>query len=126
MSSYVTFDTETRELKVDITPDKKSYAPGETVNASIKVQAKGDKPVVGARVAVSTVDASLLAAIGEPDRDPSQLTLQLGDRWNNRLSASHGAMGENAMTRGGANGRRRRRSDTKKLQRHRELFRGYD
>ena len=30
------------------------------------------------------------------------------------------------MTRGGSgNGRRRRRSDTKKLQRHRELFRGY-
>ena len=87
LSSYVTFDTETRELKVDITPDKKSYAPGETVNATIKVQAKGDKPVVGARVAVSTVDASLLAAIGgEPAETPSQLTLQLGDRWNNRLT----------------------------------------
>ena len=103
LSSYVTFDTETRELKVDITPDKKSYAPGETVNATIKVQAKGDKPVVGARVAVSTVDASLLAAIGG---EPAETPLNLLYSWVTDgiivSRASHGAMGENAMTRGGA------------------------
>lgn len=101
--SYVSFDTETRELKMEITPDKTSYAPGEKVTASIKVSAKGDKPAVGARVAVASVDASLLAAYGG---DSTEFPLNSLYSWVTDgiivSRASHGAMGENAMIRGGA------------------------
>ena len=122
LSSYVTFDTETRELKVDITPDKKSYAPGETVNATIKVQAKGDKPVVGARC---SVDGRRIAS-RRNRRRTAETPLNLLYSWVTDgiivSRASHGAMGENAMTRGGAEMGGGGGEVIRKLQRHRELF----
>jgi uncharacterized protein YfaS (alpha-2-macroglobulin family) len=103
LSNYITFDSQTRELKVNIAPDKESYAPGETVNATINVLAKGDKPVVGARVAVSSVDASLLAAIGgEQIETPLNSLYSWVTDGIIATRASHGAMGENSMMRGGA------------------------
>lgn len=57
----VSLDTEDRNLKVTLTPDKASYAPGEKVTIRAKVESKDGQSVGGARVAITATDEALLS-----------------------------------------------------------------
>jgi len=54
-------DTEDRALKVELSSDQQSYAPGGQVNIRATVTDKNGQPVSGARVALSVTDEALLS-----------------------------------------------------------------
>jgi hypothetical protein len=57
-SLTVAFARETRELRVQVNPDKKEYRPGEKVKLAVRVTDKNDKPVP-ARINLNLVDEAL-------------------------------------------------------------------
>ena len=59
-NTIVTFDKSSIELDVQITPDKDSYSPGETVNLEIKVTDPKGRGVAGV-TGISIVDESIFA-----------------------------------------------------------------
>lgn len=61
-STGAAFDTDARKLKVTITPDRASYAPGAHVTAAVDIRTADNRPAAGARVAIAAVDEALLAA----------------------------------------------------------------
>lgn len=58
--SYIYFNTEDRELSIDIKTDKESYRPGDSVKVTAKVTDKSGKPVQ-ANFLFSVVDEAALA-----------------------------------------------------------------
>ncbi|MCX6736702.1 MAG: MG2 domain-containing protein [Candidatus Parcubacteria bacterium] len=62
-------NTDTYKLNINVNPDKKTYLPGEEVNAGIQVT---DVNGLGksAEVSLAVVDASVLALKGNPKKDP--------------------------------------------------------
>ena len=57
-----------QRLRVEITPDKKKYMPGETATYTIRVTDYGGRPV-RAEASLSLVDAAVLALVGDADSD---------------------------------------------------------
>ncbi len=57
-----------QRLRVEITPDKKKYAPGETATYTIRVTDHQGRPV-RAEASLSLVDAAVLALVGDADSD---------------------------------------------------------
>ncbi len=57
-----------QRLGIEITPDKRKYAPGETAAYTIRVIDYQGRPV-RAEVSLSLVDAAVLALAGDEDRD---------------------------------------------------------
>ncbi len=58
-----------KRLKIDITTDKKNYAPGDSVSLNLQVADDSGQPVI-AEVSVAVVDMSVLALRGNPQKDP--------------------------------------------------------
>lgn len=68
---YTSFNNATQGLKVTVTPDATSYAPGAKVTASIDVRTQDGAPVSNAHVALAAVDESLFgAALYSVEEDP--------------------------------------------------------
>lgn len=63
-------DTEFKNLKISIIPEKTNYNPWDSVNISILVKDSLNKPVANANVFLSLVDESLLALVGNPKKNP--------------------------------------------------------
>lgn len=57
---HASLDTETKKLKVELSTDKDSYAPGGQVKVRVKVTDPDGNAVNGAKVAISVVDEALL------------------------------------------------------------------
>ncbi|HJX61668.1 MAG TPA: Ig-like domain-containing protein [Dehalococcoidia bacterium] len=74
----VAFDRREKELKIEVTPDKDSYRPGETVNLDVLVTDKAGEPVE-AEVNLSLVDEALFQLQQDSywgDDDPLQALYQ--------------------------------------------------
>ncbi|HLD18071.1 MAG TPA: Ig-like domain-containing protein [Patescibacteria group bacterium] len=68
MASYVSYDRSQKELKVEITPDKATYRPGDEVSVIVQVKDRQGNPVV-AEVNVNVVDEAFYTLVSE-DVDP--------------------------------------------------------
>lgn len=61
---------DSKKLSVGVTPEKPSYLPGETLKIKVSVKDADGKPVNGAIGALSVVDESVLALLGNPEKNP--------------------------------------------------------
>lgn len=92
---WATFDSAPRKLKVIVTPDQASYAPGATVTASVDVRTQDGSPVSNARVALAAVDEALLAAAsGDYEEQPLETLYQGVDAGILLTRSSHEALND--------------------------------
>ena len=70
----VVFDTDQRNITVDMTPDQTSYAPGAKAVVHVKATQKDGKPAASARFALGAVDDALYAASGWSDGTETPLS----------------------------------------------------
>src|SRR3989344_1482998 len=61
--------TDLRKLNIDVSSNKKTYLPGETITLSVKTTNSKGAPVP-AEVSLSVVDLSVLALSGNPKKNP--------------------------------------------------------
>jgi len=87
----VAFDRREKELKIEVTPDRESYRPGETVNLNVLVTDKAGQPVE-AEVNLSLVDEALFQLQPDSywgDDDPLQTLYQTVSAGIIQTYASH-------------------------------------
>jgi uncharacterized protein YfaS (alpha-2-macroglobulin family) len=61
---------DSKKLTVEVTAEKPKYLPGETLKVTIQVKDADGKPVSGAAGALAVVDESVLALLGNPEKNP--------------------------------------------------------
>lgn len=61
---------DSKKLTVEVKAEKLKYLPGETLKVNIQVKDAAGKPVSGAIGALSVVDESVLALLGNPVKNP--------------------------------------------------------
>lgn len=61
---------DSKKLTVDLTTEKSTYLPGETLKVTVQVKDANGKPVTGAIGSLAVVDASVLALLGNPEKNP--------------------------------------------------------
>ncbi len=94
---WANIETASKKLKVIVTPDAASYAPGSAVTASIDVRTPDGSPVSGARVSLAAVDEALLAATsGNYEEQPVDVLYQGVSDGILLTRSSHEALSEKA------------------------------
>ncbi|MFA5936046.1 MAG: alpha-2-macroglobulin family protein [Patescibacteria group bacterium] len=94
---WATLDESSRKLKVIVTPDQASYAPGAKVTAAVDVRLQDGTPVSNARVSLAAVDEALLAAASGDFMESPLGTLYQGVSNGILLTrSSHDALSEKA------------------------------
>jgi len=71
----VAVDSRTRQLKVEVTPDRMSYGPGEAVTLDLKVTDSAGEPV-RSELCISVVDKGVLNLVGYELPDPYRFFYQ--------------------------------------------------
>jgi uncharacterized protein YfaS (alpha-2-macroglobulin family) len=116
---WANVETASKKLKVIVTPDASSYAPGAKVTASVDVRTQDGSPVSGAHVTLAAVDEALLAAAsGDYEEQPIDTLYRGVDAGILLTRSSHEALTEKfgpggaEMGGGGAEPIRRNFKDT--------------
>ncbi|MGD0576516.1 MAG: MG2 domain-containing protein [Candidatus Staskawiczbacteria bacterium] len=109
-SQEFTIDSDKSKINLQVTADKKFYAPGDNVNLNIVAKDDNGNPLK-TEVSVAVVDLSVLALEGNPKKDPLvffydglPLTVSTSSNIKNKISRIQPIDVTNGLTKGGGGG----------------------
>jgi hypothetical protein len=114
-AAWATFDTQQRSLTVELSSDRPSYRPGDTVTVTVRTKDANGRPAP-ATVTLRAVDEKLFAMGAAQVADPLGDLYQQVESGIVRLTATHqlpvgGTEGEGGSTTGGGGGGNEARDD---------------